>query len=166
VPIARGTRSKTDAVNPTAPEHWAVQTLALEILTAVGSTAASMRVLRRSAAIPVLALTAQCLRRRGDLRRRFLTECPVHRPPLTSSGAPQPAKPSLAKGVAAVLTPRVRGSKRGNFEKTPVSSMKIGVREGKEKSGSNPIGLWNFARGPLAAALAEHAIHSPSRSRH
>src|SRR5262249_7228308 len=77
--------------------------------------------------IPMLALTAQYLRRPGGLRRRVLTECPAQSATPHFLRRPAQANPSLTEGVAVVLAPGVRERKRGNFEKPPVSSMEIGI---------------------------------------
>src|SRR5262249_22829026 len=109
---------------------------------------------------PVLTLTAQCLRRGGVFTAWFLGGVPraVGPPSDYSPAAPHRVMPDEGRRSCLYQTQRVR--KRGNFEKSPVSSMEFGTmgrRDFSRKAGiftssSMPMAIWNFYAGvPLAA---------------
>src|SRR6184192_884278 len=98
--------------------------------------------------IPVLALTAQCLRRRRGSTASVLAECPVQSAPLISSGAPYRLSPT--QDVAVVLTTYSESAKAANLRNRPVSSLQIGMMRRLALQG--PMVRRNFYIGaPLAA---------------
>src|SRR5262249_10249146 len=109
---------------------------------------------------PVLTLTAQCLRRRRGFTASVFGRVPraVGHPSDYSPAAPHRVMPDEGRRSCLYQIQRVR--KRGNFEKSPVSSMEFGTmgrRDFSRKSGifrssSMPMAIWNFYAGvPLAA---------------
>jgi hypothetical protein len=89
----------------------------------------------------------------------FWPSAPCNRPPLSLfSAAPHRVVPDKGRRSCLYQTQRVR--KRGNFEKSPVSSMDFGTmrrrdfsrKSGIYRSSSIPTAIWNFyARVPVAA---------------
>jgi hypothetical protein len=110
---------------------------------------------------PVLTLTAQCLRRRRGFTASVFGRVPRaigHPSHYSFSAAPHRVMPD--KGRRSCLYQSQRMRKRGNFEKSPVSSMDFGTmrrqdfsrKSGIYRSSSIPMAIWNFyARVPMAA---------------
>ncbi len=110
---------------------------------------------------PVLTLTAQCLRRRRGFTASVFGRVPRaigHPSHYSFSAAPHRVIPD--KGRRSCLYQSQRMRKRGNFEKSPVSSMDFGTmrrhdfsrKSGIYRSSSIPMAIWNFyARVPVAA---------------
>jgi hypothetical protein len=117
---------------------------------------------------PVLTLTAQCLRRRRGFTASVFGRVPRaighpshYSPPHRTGSWPDKGRRSC------LYQERVR--KRGNFEKSPVSSMDFGTmrrrdfsrKSGIYRSSSIPMAIWNFYARVAVAAHGGARCSSP-----
>jgi len=97
----------------------------------------------------------------------FWPSAPCNRPPLSLfSAAPHRVMPD--KGRRSCFYQCQRVCKRGNFEKSPVSSMELGImrrrdfeKNGIFRSSSSRWRYGTFYAGAVGRPMAEHAIHPP-----